>query len=794
MGKLWMQACANIRKTKSVSITLAALFLISALLINSGLLVTINYGSFFNDLKQELNAADAYLYIPDDLYNDDVKEYIDNNEHIKNTQKNDILVLGSEIYYKNKEKSFTIAFNNMEVERNISKWKFVGKHLPPDDMSVYVPDLFKAVGGYDLNDKITLKYRDKVTNENKELVFTVKGFTEDIFFSSTDTGIISFYLTEDTYSNVGDILSDSENKSHIVFANLDDVASTSKIENGIRDVLGVDSSSVMAGDTSKMIFSIDIKLVELSRCMMATFISIMMVLFAAVIVVVCLLVVRFRIINSLEDDIMKIGSLKSIGYTNRQIITTIIMQFVTIAGLGSILGIIASYPLLPSISTMFEQQSGLKWEQGFDGIISLITLFSILFIVLIVVLLVARKVKKLTPVLALRGEMTGKKYSKNHLPLEETKGNLSVLLAFKSILQNIKQNIMIIVILISVVFAGAYGVIMYYNTSVDTKAFSEIPGFEITNAIAVLNTEKDHTDALETIKNMEKVEKIQYVDEVKFKVEDIDASCTLMDAFDKRETNLVYEGHYPKNSGEITLAGILAERIHKNIGDTVTIKVGEKTQTFKVTGLSNGSSMGGINTSLLVSDYLKLNPDFKQQLLYIYLEKGTIAADFIEELESTLSKDVLISTSNFDKLMAEGMESYQNVVNAMGVAMFIITLFVITLVLYFVISSTIVRRKRELGIKKAIGFTTIQLMNQISLSFIVPILIGTVIGSYLGAVGTNPMMSATMKGAGVMKTSFIVDPVWIVIFSIAILVFSYLLSLFISWRIRKISAYALVTE
>ncbi|MFA5659508.1 MAG: hypothetical protein WC900_09535, partial [Oscillospiraceae bacterium] len=161
MGKLCMQAYANIRKTKSVSITLAALFLISALLINVGLLVTVNYGSFFNDLKQELNSSDAYFYIPDALYNDEVNEYIDNNQYVKAAHRNEILVIGSEIYYKDKDKSFSIAFNNMDQKREISKWKFVGEHLPSEEMSVYVPDIFKAVGGYDLNDEITLKYKDE---------------------------------------------------------------------------------------------------------------------------------------------------------------------------------------------------------------------------------------------------------------------------------------------------------------------------------------------------------------------------------------------------------------------------------------------------------------------------------------------------------------------------------------------------------------------------------------------------------------------------------------------------------
>jgi putative ABC transport system permease protein len=144
--------------------------------------------------------------------------------------------------------------------------------------------------------------------------------------------------------------------------------------------------------------------------------------------------------------------------------------------------------------------------------------------------------------------------------------------------------------------------------------------------------------------------------------------------------------------------------------------------------------------------------------------------------------------------MAEGMASYQNIVAIMGATMLVITLFVVALVLYFVISSSVIRKKRELGIQKAIGFTTFQLMNQLSISFIVPIIIWALIGSTLGALYTNSLMSITMKSAVVMRAGFIVNQYWIVIFCIATIVFSYFLSMFITLRIKKISAYSLVTE
>ncbi|MDF2822592.1 MAG: hypothetical protein K0R15_3040, partial [Clostridiales bacterium] len=130
-----------------------------------------------------------------------------------------------------------------------------------------------------------------------------------------------------------------------------------------------------------------------------TMISAMMVMFALIIVFVCLLVVRFRIVNSIEEDVMKIGSLKSIGYTSRQIILTVILQFSLIAGIGSLIGIALSYPVLPVVSAVFEQQSGLKWEQGFDGGVSGVAFLMLLLIVIFIGFIAAYRISKLNQII-----------------------------------------------------------------------------------------------------------------------------------------------------------------------------------------------------------------------------------------------------------------------------------------------------------------------------------------------------------------------------------------------------------
>lgn len=792
MKKLWLLARNNILKAKSSSIILIILFIIASFLLNAGLLVAINYGSHFEELKEELLASDAYYFMPNKMYNDEIIEYIDNSEHIKEYSVHQTFLLASEIVYQDKEQSFNVIFQDADISRDISKWKFIDERLPVGDMEVYVPAIFKSVSNYKLNDKIELKYTDE-SDKEQVLTFTIKGYIDDVFFSSTDLGVLSFYINQNTYEKIGNLLGD-EHLFNIIFTNVDDLKNVSFMENEMRDILKLNSASLMGEDMSQLFLSLDIELVTLSRSMMASVMSIMMVVFAVIIVAVCLLVVRFRIVNSIEDDVVKMGSLKSIGYTSKQIIKSIIFQFLVLSGLGSLIGIVLSYPFLPMIAVVFQRQSGLNWEQGIDFPISSLALLILILVVVLVTIFSARRIKKLNPIDALRGEFSKNKYKRNVFKLENTNSSLTSALAFKSILMNIKQNIMIFTILIAVTFSGAFGVIMYYNTSVDTKAFSEVPGMEICNVMATLNTEKDNTDILNQISDMNGVRKIQFLDEVKVKVDNLDASAYVMDNYSKRESILVYEGHYPEADKEITLAGILASRINKKVGDTVVLEANGNKETFKVVGLSNGASMGGINVSILVNDFKGLNPDFKQQILLIYLNKDVDTAEFIDILKSSHDKDILLGAANFDKLMAEGMASYQSIVKLMGIVMLMITLSVVALVLYFMINSSVIRKKRELGIEKALGFTTFQLMNQVSIVFMVPIVIGAVTGAVLGASYTNTLMSLTMRGMGTMKMMLIVDGYWISAFTILTIIFSYLLSLLITWQIRRISAYALVTE
>ena len=137
---------------------------------------------------------------------------------------------------------------------------------------------------------------------------------------------------------------------------------------------------------------------------------------------------------------------------------------------------------------------------------------------------------------------------------------------------------------------------------------------------------------------------------------------------------------------------------------------------------------------------------------------------------------------------------YIAAVFAVMLMVLIITVIVVVMILYLVIKTMIIKRKKEFGVMKAIGYSTIQLMNQISISFLPVIITGVVIGGVLGYFFTNPMLSVLLSSAGVKRLDFIIHLPTILMLCVGIFILAYIVSMLVSLRIKKISAYGLITE
>ena len=177
----------------------------------------------------------------------------------------------------------------------------------------------------------------------------------------------------------------------------------------------------------------------------------------------------------------------------------------------------------------------------------------------------------------------------------------------------------------------------------------------------------------------------------------------------------------------------------------------------------------------------------------MHLVDGVDAHDFMESVIEA-EGDVFLNILFWEDEIEMTMENLESVFALITMIILSATVMVIIVVLYMIIKMTIRRKSRDLGVQKALGFTTWQLMNQISMSLIPVIIFGIIAGAVIGYIGVNPLFTVLMSGMGVTQVNFPTPIVWVLAMSIVLVLLAYVISMLISWRIRKISAYALVTE
>ncbi len=536
----------------------------------------------------------------------------------------------------------------------------------------------------------------------------------------------------------------------------------------------------------------DIEMVKSVSTLPINMVAMILVAFAAVIVLVSLIVIKFRVTNSIDDGIINIGVLKAVGYTSRQILASITLQFMLIAFSAGVFGIAVSYAVMPLFGGIITTLSGLLWTQHLDASINFASILIVVVLMLIVILLSSMRIKKLQPVAALRGGIMTHSFKKNTFPLEKAKGGLHFVLACKTMVINRKQNIMITFIIAAITFASVFSVVLYYNVATDKTAFVHLVGAETSNVMVQSKSAEDTKKLLAAFEQMDDVAKTAILDMILMKIDGQTVHTSVSDDFSKLDNQTVYEGRYPQYDNEIALSWAVAKMLRKSIGDTVMVKAGDATHPYLITGLSQSISNMGQAAYLTLSGLQQVIPGYSGTLINVYLN-GIDNAGFIRNLKEqygNMTEDIV----NIDEVINSQSGVYISAVFAVMVMILAITVLIVILILYLVIKTMILKRKREFGILKATGYTTLQLMTQIALSFVPIVIAGVIMGGVLGCLYTNSMLTLLLSGAGIHNVQFIVKIPLIVMLCIGLVVLAYLVSMLISRRIKWITAYGLITE
>jgi len=772
---------ANLKRSKGNSISLVLVMLLVALFVNIAFVMLFGIGDFFDRHSEELNVSHFVTQLSDDEnFSAAQQNFIQQDPRIEASEIQEFVQAQGDVLFNGLPDTGLLMFSRVYANQIFNPLTLIDDYLPLTGHAIYIPHYMMLGGNMQLGDPITFSFMDE------DFTFTVAGSVEEIMFGAQNGFRRRMYVSDEMYVYLrsrfpGEV-------ETILLARLYDSGETLAFVNDYIDYL-IDLPPV---PDAVEIMSLTHNSVNNrgSHLLIPIVVGSILAVFAVVFLIVSLVVIRFRISNSIDEGMENIGIQKAVGYKNREIIGSVLMQFGLIAAVGGVVGVLVSQLLMPVVTSIFGQMFPFVWRPDINVVAKLIMLGFIVGCVLFFSFLSSVRIFQLYPIVALRGgRVTQRK--RNVIPIEETPGALTPLLALKDILQNKRQAIAVGVIIFGITFTAVVGIGTHYAVNVNSEAFLTTLIGE-TFELAVIVRDESYTQGVASrLRQNPQVTGVTGVHNgVRLSVEGMLMFSDVFEDSAEMRGNMLVRGRYPIYDHEIALSTAAMQATGMAMGDTVTVRSGGQDFEFYVIGKTQ--SMDGAVTAIS-GDGMRRMQDFEFQALMVFLEDGTCGTTFANMMRET-EGDIFVQIMVFDEIAEGFIESLGGIFAAITVVIMVVVGAIVIATIYLVIKTAILRKRRELGVQKALGFTTFQLMNQISLGLTPAILLGAAAGAIVG-FNTFDLFFVLVSGvAGSVSVNIPLPLMWTIFTAVGVVVLSYVVSMAVAWRIRKISAYRLVTE
>lgn len=519
--------------------------------------------------------------------------------------------------------------------------------------------------------------------------------------------------------------------------------------------------------------------------------------FSVVIMLIGFIMIIFTVNTNINRDIRNIGALRAVGFTISQVRLSLMLEYSIVAAIGCIIGITLAYLMFPLMEEYATRQlSGLVWESVFYPSISLTILAGVIAAMLLVTFIATHLIRNIHPATALRFGLESHSFKKNHLPLDKTTGNLNVLLALKSALQNKGQNLIVTGVVLAVSFMTAFSAILFYNTKIDIRKFQTLLQGDAPDAYVNItyDTPEKMYGIIDTLQGMDGVTQSYGLASTEGHAGDYD--CYLLYSTTPEYLDCgVYEGKIAVEANEAVVGGVLAERLGLGIGDEITIKYMDNEAKFLITGLQQ--AVYGFGERVYISDegFRRLGGEPVYTYVRIRLEDATEdhVADFLEDAQTVLGSNCT-STENYYHTQRSNKNVPVYAVSLVILVLIILNFFTVVIVIRLLLKTVFIKREKEFGIKKAVGFTSSQLRLQLSLSLLPLSVIGTMAGSVIACLTTNKLFNLVFASYGIKNSDLLIDPVVIPVTLLIVTLMTFVITFVMSGRMKRVSAYQLISE
>lgn len=770
---------SNIRHRKGSFVSIIILMLIVSMSFTAIFSIKDNSSNGIEKAFEDTNIGDINMYIRTDALTDDILDPVKNHSSVE-----DVIVRESVVGYGTE-------FDDVENTNSLFITKLTDEYsLIDEDLSgyaekvpalekgeIYIPQGLATMLGCEIGDTI------KLITITDAYEFTVKGFIVEPVYGYVTVNIKQVFVSDEDFAILQKEAIENETEEEYADCRLIQVykADESVSDNDFKKQLSEETEIINYAEGA---FT---KTQLMTYCNMFPDIILSVLLaFVAFLVAIVLIVMAHSISTSIEMEYTSLGVLKAQGFTEGKIRIILALQYIFAEIVGSIIGILLALPLIKFFGNIFQPMTAVPAENNISILTSILFIVAVVAISILFIAIMTRKVGKISPMKAISG---GKNdvYFSGRLNAPIAKKALSTSLAFRQFTSNKRRYISTtIVVAILMFFMITMNVL---GTSLDsTSALSSMgmPMMELSFFCADSLPDETVEDVEEIIENYTDIENKYYMNNIFLSINGNETMCAI---YKNPEAIIMLEGRYPQYDNEIVVTDILAEERDLKIGDKVTVSNKDISEEYVITGLNTYANALGLNFSMSYEAAQKL--DVSSGIMYGYsLADPSECVAIADELNEKYSDLFEAKGVENDQMM----EMYTLSVDAMTALIYVISIVFSLVVVMMFCKKAFLQERRDIGIYKALGFTSRKLRIQFAVRFLIVSLIGSAIGSVLSMFLTQPVLTSVFRilGISVFNAQFTVMSFIIPVALVAVSFFVF--SFFASRKIKKVEIKELVIE
>ncbi len=680
-----------------MNIILLMFIVLSAMFVSSSMNNILTVVSGVDYYLDKAGVGD-YVVIDQNLTeNDTTEEFLDSCDCIQSYTAEDILFIGNENFYKSGAKARNLKNNCLLTSVDRAKLNYFDEN----NDKIEKVEKGKIFIASTMVDELELKKGDKIEirldDFSKE--YEMAGVCKDALFSSQLMGNKRILMSETDYEE----LSGGSGVFH------------GKIYNITSDDTKTLDTKISQADNID--FNCDRSLVKMSY-VLDMIIAVILLVISVCLILIAFVVLKFTIGFTLSEEFREIGVMKAIGIKNRSIRALYMIKNLAISLFGAVIGFAAG---IPFGSMMLKSVSG-KMVLGHEGgiLINIVSSLSVTAVVLLFCWICTGKIKKFTPLDAIRTGETGERFKKKRgLRLSKSRGNTSVFLALNDVLGKPARYFTLIL-----AFTLCLCLVLVLNITADTlRSDSLVTSFSMTESDVYYTNASEQMNFFHSGGREEAEKRLdQYEKELAdlgmpaeahveawyhFTVEHGDQSiksvCIQGIGGVTADRYTYLEGDAPQNEDEAAVTKLIADKLDVHIGDTITIKTMDGNVDLLVTGYFE--TMNNLGECIRLSE--KFRTDFSQcGAMFEYQFDFTDNPDKaeverrIEKLKEYFDSDKVMTAGQFCEMqtgVGSSMEGLKNLA-------LIVTFIIIILITVLMERSFITKEHSEIALYKAIGF------------------------------------------------------------------------------------------